>query len=715
MKNGLPTSKSASQFNPTSNGYHSDLTFDAVAAHYGQSGRHIRLSTSVCHGGNTAKGLVISRAENGGILASCKSAGCAFTQICDGLRLDMGLPPFESARRNGAERFWMVSGPADKQFRHCRKDPSSGKQMWWDPPPSAYGVKTSELIYRTGDLENVHAVICEGEKASDAVKVAVPDVRVIGTVGGKGVLPTAETIKWALSGGVQKVTLWADEDDGGRTHMLGLASLIQKNLPGVKILWVSTQGLREKDDAADVPSAERVRRIDAAQGMVWSSEPVTGAPLTPEVPGVASPPRGASAVESVPLSEVVAVRPVWLVEPWISKGNIHSLEGKKAVGKSQLLLWLTGQFCKRHAKGKVIYFTFEDDPAVVIKPRAEAAGLDLSRLVVVSERLTLADTDRIRAHIEKHDARLVFFDTLQKYVPNSSADFNSVFASQGALTGIETLARSMGVGVVVTRHARKGAVADASEAGSGSAGIAGAMRTILTAGRIGKELALALAVSNYAPPDGGFYYELKGVKIQVSDGITPTSFVKILREDSTLDAGDITDGGANERQKTDGEFAEEWFRETYAGETKAFSDVLQAACRDEDAVFKYPTLKKVLKKLGWKAGPKEAHESHLVGAHRGVWLAPEKWAEIENELPYHVLSGGGDGTEVPGQRNQLFKPIEDGKNGTSVLSLRSTEVLKQGQNGVRQIENGCPTHGKSAMPSGRCLVEGCTHDERSQP
>ena len=634
----------------------------------------------------------------------------------DGLRLDMGLPDFDSGRRDdGPDIFWMVSGPANKEFAHCRKDPSSGKKMWWDPPPSQSGVKTSEMLYRTGNLRSGHAVICEGEKASDAVAIAVPDVLVLGTVGGAKVPPTADTLLWALSGGVELVKLWADEDSEGRKHMLTIASLIQKNLPGVKtILWVSTAGIRHKGDAADLPASDRVQRIETAKAMVWSSLPEDGAELTPEVPGDLRAPgvSGLVPFAAKPLSEKGEARKRWLVEPWIRAGKLHSLGGKKGVGKSQILLWLAVQFFKRHAKGTILYFTFEDDELEDIKPRAIVAGVDLSRLIVINAATSFGDVDRIRDAVKQFDARILFFDTLQKYVENANADMNSTFGAQGQIAKIEALARETGVAVVVTRHHRKGRGFSADEADSGSAGISGAMRTVLTAGPYEQgakgEYGLALAVGNHARHGGGIIYEMEPVKISYAGAMEETVRIKVVREDSTLSADDLVGGGGGERPKTDSEFAEEFLRDEYAGETKAYSENLQAVCKDSDALFSYQTLKRVLKKLGWKVGPKESDQSGKVGGQKSVWLAPETWAQIENELVYMPSQAPPPCTLIQGQQNQQLKHSSEGEKGISVHVNNMYTNSKKSQNGVRQIENdGCPTHGKRGMPNKQCLVENC--------
>ena len=315
--------------------------------------------------------------------------------------------------------------------------------------------------------------------------------------------------------------------------------------------------------------------------------------------------------------------------------------------QSPTLLHCYSKAFKRHRQGTVLYFTHEDHAAWVVKPRAIAAGIDLDRLIVVPDALTFADLGAIRGHIEAHDVKMVYFDTLQKYVQNPNADMNSNFGSQGQLAPVEGLAAEAGVAVVVTRHLRKGNVADASEAGSGSQAIAGAMRAVLTCGELvkgGDEFGLALAVGNYTRRRGGIVYRMESSSVQVSDGMVDAVYVKVLREDSTLDADSLTNGGGGGRQKTDAEEGEEWFRCEYARETKAYSDNMQAACKDEDALFKYATLKKVLRKLGWKAGNREGDGSGKVGGNRSFWVAPDGWCagapEIENELLYQPSESG---------------------------------------------------------------------------
>ena len=434
------------------------------------------------------------------------------------------------------------------------------------------------------------------------------------------------------------------------------------------------------------------------------------------------------------LSDVVAKRRRWLVEPWIAQGRLHSLEGKKGAGKSQLLLWIAGQFFRRHPDGTVLYFTFEDNAAEDIKPRAIAQGIDQSRLVVIPEPLTFEDVPRIREYIIRYRAKLVFFDTLQKYVHNPNSDMNSTFGAQGQLKSVEAMAHEMDVAVVVTRHHRKGRVADASEAGSGSAGIAGAMRAVLTCGRMeNDEFGLALSVGNHSKRGGGIIYTLEGAMVPTSDGMAETCKLRVLREDASLDADDLTSGGGGGKEPTEAEEAEAWLRENYATAAVVDSAAFMKVCRDEDSLFQYKTLKRVLAKCGWKAGkaPDETGGG-AVGVHKGVWTAPEGWTmggflapvepppKIENELLDKPLENGTPSeslsrSSAPRKNNDLDISTDDSQNFWT-LTRECPEVPKTPKTPEKvsvEIENeGCPRHGRSAMPRLKCLVENCDHDER---
>lgn len=285
------------------------------------------------------------------------------------------------------------------------------------------------------------------------------------------------------------------------------------------------------------------------------------------------------------LSAYTAKRPQWLLEPWLRQGKLHTLEGKKGVGKSQLVLWLAGQIFKRTRTGTVAIYTREDEIEQDIMPRAMALGVDMDRLIVYDDRVSFADGDLISGRIEADSSRLVVFDTLQKYIPKRDADMNSAFGAQSQIDPLEGIIQRTGCAALVVRHTRKGAVGEASEAGLGSQGIAGAARAILTAGRHPKnegEFALSLAVGNQARAgEGTVAYQLKVARVPVSDGVAETTFVDVLRDEPDLNADDIT--GAE--RSTGGEggqlgAAKEFLRSALADGRVPIKELLRAAAAD---------------------------------------------------------------------------------------------------------------------------------------
>lgn len=290
----------------------------------------------------------------------------------------------------------------------------------------------------------------------------------------------------------------------------------------------------------------------------------------------------------VVLSSATAKVPQWLLEPWLRRGKLHSLEGKKGVGKSQLSLWLAKQIFARESKGKVLIFSREDDLEEDILPRAMALGADLDRLVVYQDDVTFADTTEICARAQHHDAVLMVFDTLQKYIADKKADMNSAFGAQGQITPLEEIVQRTGCAALVVRHTRKGRVEDAAEAGLGSQAIGGAMRSILTAGRLEAEgeYGLSLAVGNYAAGGGGMVYRLTPTHVMVSNGMARTTHVEVLRDDPELNADKLT-SGAQDGHSQEGDTvsaAKDLLRDLLSDGPQRVKDILAAGREAENPI-----------------------------------------------------------------------------------------------------------------------------------
>jgi len=145
-----------------------------------------------------------------------------------------------------------------KHIRFRQKD--GAKTFRW----SSKGVKPAGMLYRVEQLrKNPEAavVICEGEKAADAVQKATEKGIALGTVTGASGCPTEDILKH-LEG--RHVVLWPDNDDIGRQHMTRLAKRLQ-NVAAVLRVVAYPEGTPEKADAADMDVEQRRELLNAAK------------------------------------------------------------------------------------------------------------------------------------------------------------------------------------------------------------------------------------------------------------------------------------------------------------------------------------------------------------------------------------------------------------------------------------------------------------------
>ena len=170
------------------------------------------------------------------------------------------------------------------------------------------GVGRADLIYRTGSADETPLVIvAEGEKAADAVAIAFPAARVVGTPQGAPAAPTAEALAPALNGATT-VVLWPDNDKNGHEQMKKVSALVREVAPGAAVHFVQVDDLPEKYDAADLGKQQRMARIQAAV----NAPPVAFvAPVASVSPGVSPHQNG---VDTGAKQDVASVA-------WHSRGN----------------------------------------------------------------------------------------------------------------------------------------------------------------------------------------------------------------------------------------------------------------------------------------------------------------------------------------------------------------------------------------------------------
>lgn len=206
---------------------------------------------------------------------------------------------------------------------------------------------------------------------------------------------------------------------------------------------------------------------------------------------LAEPPGDTRAWQTV--ADVPALRVAWLWGSRIPLGKITLLEGDPGLGKSTVSLDVAARVSRgaplegdREAwdPAGVVLVGAEDGIADTLRPRLEAAGADLARIVAFRlERLPtlpadLAPTGPIRAAIRAVEAALLIFDPLMAFLAAGVDSYRDQDVRL-VLRELAGLAVETGVAVLIIRHLNKQSGGKALYRGGGSIGITGAARSEL--------------------------------------------------------------------------------------------------------------------------------------------------------------------------------------------------------------------------------------------
>lgn len=175
------------------------------------------------------------------------------------------------------------------------------------------------------------------------------------------------------------------------------------------------------------------------------------------------------------LSDVRSESIRWLWPNRIPLGKLSALAGHPGLGKSFVTLDLAARVStgaplpgcaeERNPPAGVVLLSAEDDLSDTIRPRLEAAGADLSRIVAVQglwrpgdstpATITLGDLPALEEAIAGvADCKLVVIDPVSAYMPanvddHRNTDVRSLLAPLGAL------AAGLGVAIVMVTHLNK--------------------------------------------------------------------------------------------------------------------------------------------------------------------------------------------------------------------------------------------------------------------
>jgi hypothetical protein len=249
------------------------------------------------------------------------------------------------------------------------------------------------------------------------------------------------------------------------------------------------------------------------------------------------PQRSSIKAKVLNMSEVepMPVRFTW--PPRVPRGCITVIGGKPAEGKSTVassdlaarvtrgINWPDGAACE---KGSVVILSCEDDPNYTIRPRLDAAGADVSKVLLITgaERydpasgeqeqllLTLEDVGALREVLASiTDPALLIVDPFGSFVSGRTDTYRDN-QTRNVLAPIAALARDFDLAALIVCHRKKSTDApDADSALLGSRAITALARSVWHVSRDPANDTRRLFLpgkQNLAPPQPGLAFAIGG-------------------------------------------------------------------------------------------------------------------------------------------------------------------------------------------------------------
>ncbi len=337
----------------------------------------------------------------------------------------------------------------------------------------------------------------------------------------------------------------------------------------------------------------------------------------------------------------------WLWPGRVPLGKLTILDGDPGLGKSLLTLDLAARVSRGAAmpdgvRGDlagprgVVLLSAEDDPADTIRPRLDAAGADVERIVLatgVRERaggvrsLHIEDSIALRSVIAETNAALLVIDPFTAHL-RDARDTHVDHDIRRALAPLAALAAETGVAILLVRHLNKTTHGNPLYRGGGSIGIVGAARSGLLvapdpedAG--GQTRVLALTKSNLAAPAPSLRY-----CVVAAGGVARIEWLG----ESTQTAADLLTAAAESAEtRTERDEAAAWLAAILADGPVPARRIRAEA---EQAGHAWRTVRRAQQRLGVLVTKQNYHEGW-------VWqLRSSKVANTEK-----VATFGKDGSE----------------------------------------------------------------------
>ncbi|MDA8331597.1 MAG: AAA family ATPase [Candidatus Dormibacteraeota bacterium] len=232
----------------------------------------------------------------------------------------------------------------------------------------------------------------------------------------------------------------------------------------------------------------------------------------------------------VELSNVVAQHVTWLWNGWLPQARLSLCIGHAGQGKSWLSLAIAAAVSRgwplpldeAHEPGDVLLIGAEDGLADTVRPRLDALGADVDRIVALEGVRTeqgergflLADSDVLEQSLSRRPFRLVVIDPLTAFAGHTDSYKDAEV--RGLLAPLAKLAEEYGPAILGIMHLRKGQADTALQRASGSIAWGAAARSVFAvgtdpqAGSGSADRHVVPVKHNLCPPPDGVMFALDG-------------------------------------------------------------------------------------------------------------------------------------------------------------------------------------------------------------
>jgi hypothetical protein len=356
------------------------------------------------------------------------------------------------------------------------------------------------------------------------------------------------------------------------------------------------------------------------------------------------------------LSSVEPEEVEWLWPSRLALGKLALVDGDPGLGKSAVTLDLTARVSvgkvfpdgAESEPGGVVLLSAEDGLRDTIRPRLDAAGADVSRILALATVPDENGHDRflsipediplIEKGMKRVGARLLVVDPLMAFLSGETNSHRDQDVRR-ALAPLASLAERTGACVVVVRHLNKAPGNNPLYRGGGSIGIIGAARMAFVVGKDPQDenrRVLASTKNNLAKPPKSLMFTLE----EAESGAVRVNWLG----DSEVSAKDLLATPQDKEYADALSEAVEFLNDALANRPVPARDIIRDA---EDAGISEKTLRRAKKLLGVVAY--REGEAGRRGAGRWLWKLPiADLVTRENKDGQSAVQGGHGAQEKSG-------------------------------------------------------------------